>query len=178
MWDTGCGSGALCPASMTDRRTLHRDEQALECDESRCLTAGEPGRSASTTAGFRCPATTPECERTCAQLRIEGVEMLDNEPDSNQQSTPEQPAAEPAPRAPRRRRAASRPAGPPSSAPEAPPIEHAAAEPLAAPAEPELSAPASPAAADEPSAAAEPAAPPAPVKRTARKRAAATEATE
>jgi ribonuclease E len=49
--------------------------------------------------------------------------MLDNEPDTDNQPTPEQPSAEsPAPQ-PRRRRAASRPAGPPSSAPDAPPIE-------------------------------------------------------
>jgi ribonuclease E len=47
--------------------------------------------------------------------------MLDpNEPDTSTQETNEEPPAE---RAPRRRRAASRPAGPPSSAPNAPTIE-------------------------------------------------------
>ena len=47
--------------------------------------------------------------------------MLDpNEPDTSTQETNEEPPAQPAPR---RRRAASRPAGPPSSAPNAPTIE-------------------------------------------------------
>ena len=51
--------------------------------------------------------------------------MLENEPDTEHQSTPENPPP------PRRRRAASRPAGPPASAADAPPIEHpgAVAEP-------------------------------------------------
>ena len=48
--------------------------------------------------------------------------MLDNEPDNHTQESPEQPVAPVV----RRRRAASRPAGPPSSAPDAPPIEHSA----------------------------------------------------
>ncbi|HKX13703.1 MAG TPA: Rne/Rng family ribonuclease [Propionibacteriaceae bacterium] len=46
--------------------------------------------------------------------------MLDNEPDTHTQETTKQPQTQPAPR---RRRAASRPAGPPSSAPDAPKIE-------------------------------------------------------
>jgi ribonuclease E len=108
--------------------------------------------------------------------------MLDNEPDMNQPSSPEQSAAEPAPRAPRRRRAASRPAGPPSTAPDAPPIEQVTVESVAGPAaEPELSAstpPAAPTAAVEPPAPVDPAPPEAPVKRSARKRAAATEGAE
>ena len=49
--------------------------------------------------------------------------MLDNEPDTDNQPIPEQPSAESTAPQPRRRRAASRPAGPPSSAPDAPPIE-------------------------------------------------------
>ena len=48
--------------------------------------------------------------------------MLDNEPDNHTQEPPEPPVAPVV----RRRRAASRPAGPPSSAPDAPPIEHSA----------------------------------------------------
>jgi ribonuclease E len=48
--------------------------------------------------------------------------MLDpHEPDTSTPETNEQPPAQPAPR---RRRAASRPAGPPSSAPDAPSIQH------------------------------------------------------
>src|SRR5215210_5281261 len=83
--------------------------------------------------------------------------MLDNEPDTDNLSTPEQPSADsPAP-PPRRRRAASRPAGPPSSAPDAPPIE-----PVGDVAEPQPD----PAATDAPATEAPPA------KRPARKRAA------
>ena len=66
--------------------------------------------------------------------------MLDNEPDTDQPTT-EQPAAEANPPAKRRRRAASRPAGPPSTAPDAPPIEHTAVEP-ATEQPPEAAAPA------------------------------------
>ena len=55
--------------------------------------------------------------------------MLDNEPDNHTQESPEQPVAPVV----RRRRAASRPAGPPSSAPDAPPIEHTAPVEVPAP---------------------------------------------
>ena len=62
--------------------------------------------------------------------------MLDNEPDTDQSTseTPaaEQPAAEATRPTQRRRRAASRPAGPPSTAPDAPPIEQVAVEPTPA----------------------------------------------
>jgi ribonuclease E len=118
--------------------------------------------------------------------------MLDNEPDTNP-TTPEQPA-EAAPPARRRRRAASRPAGPPSTAPDAPPIEHVAVEPVPGPAtEPEPPATAAvaepavtaepvvtaePAATAEPTEAAESPASPPPAKRAARKRAAPAEGTE
>ncbi|HSU37575.1 MAG TPA: Rne/Rng family ribonuclease [Propionibacteriaceae bacterium] len=55
--------------------------------------------------------------------------MLENEPDTEQRSTPDSPPP------PRRRRAASRPAGPPASAADAPPIEHpgSVAEPPSTP---------------------------------------------
>ena len=55
--------------------------------------------------------------------------MLDNEPDNHTQESPEQPVAPVV----RRRRAASRPAGPPSSAPDAPAIEHSAPVEVPAP---------------------------------------------
>src|SRR5918997_6732021 len=91
--------------------------------------------------------------------------MLDNEPDTDNPSTSEQPLADtPATPQPRRRRAASRPAGPPSSDPDAPPIEPVGEAPEAA------------AAAAEPTSAAE--VPSVAAKRPARKRAAAKPATD
>jgi ribonuclease E len=92
--------------------------------------------------------------------------MLDNEPDTNQPTPGTEPTSEqPKAAAPRRRRAASRPAGPP--APSTAPAETVGTETSAAPAEP---APAQP---EAPAAEAQPAlTEPLPAKKPARKAAA------